>query len=400
MLATVSRRAPQLRLCEGCRSTPSGANRRPAVFVWPSMRFAVAALLLLHGLIHLMGFSKAFGLARFDDLRMPISRPAGLLWLLACLLMLTAAGMFLFRYEAWYWTGAAALLLSQAMIVRSWSDAKFGTVANLLILVPVLVAFGQNREGGFRRVYERAVQRAEATALGQKAPLTEADLIPLPPLVQQYLRVTGAVGKPKISQYRLEFAGSMRQKPDGAWLEIRVRQHSFVKPPLRAFYLQSRLFGVPFDGLHLFEGPHATMQIQVAGLVPVVDARGPEMDQGETVTLLNDMCLLAPATLIDPAIQWTPVSDRAVAARFTHEGQTIDAVLSFDEQGLLRDFSSEDRFLSADGKQYARHRWTTPISAYSEFGGRRVVSRAEAVWHLPEGPFPYARFELRAYEAR
>ena len=124
------------------------------------------------------------------------------------------------------------------------------------------------------------------------------------------------------------------------------------------------------------------------------------MDQGETVTLFNDMCLLAPATLIDPNIRWTPVSDRTIEARFAHEGQTIAATLEFDEQGLLRDFSSEDRFLSTDGKEYARHRWSTPISGYAELAGRKVVSRAQAVWHLPEGPFPYARFELESYEAR
>jgi len=37
-------------------------------------------------------------------------------------------------------------------------------------------------------------------------------------------------------------------------------------------------------------------------LLTVVDAHGAEMNKSETVTLLNDMFILAPATLIIPKI--------------------------------------------------------------------------------------------------
>jgi hypothetical protein len=59
------------------------------------------------------------------------------------------------------------------------------------------------------------------------------------------------------------------------------------------------MFGLPVDGLHLYAEPEASMQIKIAHLLQVVDAKGPEMNQSETVTMFNDMCLLAPATLID-----------------------------------------------------------------------------------------------------
>lgn len=266
------------------------------------MRFALAALLLVHGLIHLMGFAKAFGFAALGELKAPVSKPSGALWLFAAVSLVSAAGALALHAEAWFWIAAPALVISQVLVCRSWSDAKFGTIANILILLPVLVAWGQNREGGLRRSYARAIERSEARALPSADVLTEKDLAGLPGVVQQYLRVTRSVGRPRISRYQMEFAGAFRQKPDGSWLDVHVRQTSFARPTLRAFLIESRLYGVPFDGLHLFEGPHATMQIRVAGLVRVVDARGPNMDQAETVTLLNDMCLMAPSTLVDAAL--------------------------------------------------------------------------------------------------
>ena len=47
------------------------------------LRWALIGLLILHGLIHLMGFAKAFGYAELPQLTQPISRDWGVVWLLA-----------------------------------------------------------------------------------------------------------------------------------------------------------------------------------------------------------------------------------------------------------------------------------------------------------------------------
>lgn len=40
---------------------------------------------------------------------------------------------------------------------------------------------------------------------------------------------------------------------------------------------------------------------------------------------LNDMCLLAPSTLIDPSIAWEAVDATTARARFTYKDQMIAA---------------------------------------------------------------------------
>jgi hypothetical protein len=159
------------------------------------------------------------------------------------------------------------------------------------------------------------------------------------------------------------------------------------------------MFGLPMEGLHLLRDGKATMRIKAASLVQVVDARGPKMDQGETVTFFNDICLLAPARLVDrESVRWEPSGPPQVRARFTHRGVTIGALLSFGESGQLTDFRSEDRFMSADGKTYASHPWSTPVRDYRSFEGRMVPSGGEAVWHTPEGELSYAKFTLAEIE--
>jgi hypothetical protein len=104
---------------------------------------------------------------------------------------------------------------------------------------------------------------------------------------------------------------------------------------------------------------------------------------------------MAPACLIDrQRIQWEAVGPLEARARFTHMGVTVSALLSFNAAGELIDFVSNDRFLSTDGKTYTSYPWSTPVRDYKDFGGRRVPSYGEAVWHTPEGAFSYGKFTL------
>ena len=144
------------------------------------------------------------------------------------------------------------------------------------------------------------------------------------------------------------------------------------------------MFTIPVQGYHRYVGPSATMRVKAAALVPVVDVSGPEMDQGETVTMFNDMCVMAPATLIDPAIVWEAVDAHTARASFTNAGHTIRAELSFNEAGELTNFRSGDRYrTSPDGKTATRVRWSTPLGRYRAFGAVRLASGGEGRWHEP-----------------
>lgn len=362
------------------------------------MKLVFTLLLLVHGLIHLMGFAKAFGVAELTQLVQPISKAMGLVWLLAAVLLgVTAAALFVL--PRWWWVvGVLALAASQTAIASSWSDAKFGSLANLILLVGVLYGVSSQGPWSFRAEYERAVSQQLART-GETPIVTDADLAHLPDAVQRYLRIAGAVGQPQVKNFRARFRGEIRSGPDARWMPFTAEQHNFYDEPSRLFSMQASFLAIPIEALHLYVGPSATMRVKVASLIQVADAKGPEMDQAETVTLLNDMCVLAPAALLTPQIRWEAVDARTTKASFTNAGHTISAELSFNEEGELVDFQSDDRYVSSsDGKVFTKTRWSTPVSNYRSFGPRRVSTRGEARWHPAEGGFAYGRFELEELE--
>lgn len=358
------------------------------------MRLLLIIVILAHGLIHLMGFAKAFKYAELKELTQGISRPVGALWLLSALAFVCAGVLLILHRDAWWWVAAPALVVSQALILASWRDAKLGTIANLIILVPVVAAALEARPTSYRNQYRAAAR--EGLARGREAPLvSEADLAPLPAPVQRYLRYVGAVGRPRVQSYRAVFAGEFRSGPQKRWMPMRAEQVNSFDPPLRLFLMKAALFGLPMEGLHVYRGRDATMRIKAASFFQVVDARGPEMFQGETVTVFNDLCVMAPAGLIDTArIRWAAAGPLEARATFTNEGVSIGARLSFNQAGQLIDFVSSDRLMSTDGKVYASHPWSTPVRDYRDFGGRMLPTHADVLWHLPEGEFCYGRFDL------
>jgi hypothetical protein len=307
------------------------------------MRIAFAILIGIHGLIHLLGPTKAFGWADLQQLRTPISSLGGVLWLLAAMLLMGAAIGFVLGARWWWWLSLPGLALSQALITRSWSDAKLGTIANLVIAIPSLLLALDARPSSFRSRFERD-RDALLTRPVHAAPIvTDADLASVPPLMQTYLRRVGVVGRPRVRNMRVLFNAQMRRSAISPWMRSTATQYEFFDPPARLFYMNATRSGVPFDVFHRYIDGAATFQVRIASLFSMVDKDGPVLTRAETVTLMNDIVVMAPAAVLDLSFTWKTVDDRSVLATFTNAGHTVSATLTFDAAGDLVGFLSNDR---------------------------------------------------------
>jgi hypothetical protein len=98
-------------------------------------------LLLVHGLIHITGFAKAFKLADIPQLTLPIARAAGALWLLAAVLFVVAVVLSVLQNNYWWLLAIPAVVLSQALIIGAWPDAKFGTIINVIAVAGIVLGW-------------------------------------------------------------------------------------------------------------------------------------------------------------------------------------------------------------------------------------------------------------------
>ena len=108
------------------------------------MRFALAALMILHGVAHLVGFAgswhvgdlpyKTTVLAGRVDLGDAGIRVTGILWLAAAVAFVIAGAGTALSYSWWPKAALLVTLASLALTIIEFPEAKIGLVVNLVIL--------------------------------------------------------------------------------------------------------------------------------------------------------------------------------------------------------------------------------------------------------------------------
>ncbi len=356
------------------------------------LKYLFAFILLIHGLIHFMGFAKAYNYGNITQLTKDISKVNGLFWLFAAILFVVATLLFLLKKESWPYIATVAAVISQILIITVWKDAKFGSILNVIILFVAIASWATYHfEMGFKADVKRHIAE---TNFFKNDLLTETDIVSLPISIKKYIRYAGAINKPKVKNMKIAFEGEMRDKGKD-FFKFKSVQYNFFDDPTRLFFMKARMYGTIVPGYHCYQNEKATMQIKLLGLFNVVNIKGTEMNKAETVTVFNDMCLMAPATLIDKKIEWNAIDSLSAKATFTNGVNKITATLYFNELGQLINFISDDRYAIGDMKQY---RFSTPVKGYTQINGRSIWRYGETVWHYPDGEFVYGKFTLKSIE--
>jgi hypothetical protein len=354
------------------------------------MRLALLILLIVHGLIHLLGFVRGFQLAEVAQLRGDVGRLAGTLWLLAGTGFVAAAVMLLLRAGPWWLVAGGALILSQGLIVGAWSDARVGTIANAIILIAVVLAWADAR---FQRAGDGAVRDLFSAAEIEPGAVVGADdLRALPAPVQRWLEASGVVGEPRVATVRLRQRGGLRTSPEQDFMPAEAEQYVTVDPPGLVWRVRTRMLRVlPIAGRDEYRQGRGSMQIRVASLIPVVDAAGPEIDQGALLRFLGEIVWL-PSAALSPAIAWHPIDEHRARAVMSHGGITASAEFTFAPDGRFLEMSAE-RY-KGGGAEATLERWVVPARAWRTIDGVTIPVEGDVVWKLEGGDFNYYRWEI------
>lgn len=250
----------------------------------------------------------------------------------------------------------------------------------------------------FNRTFKNKVERLfnnQQQATGNV--ITEEDIKDLPEPVQRYLRYTGVIGKGRVSTVRLKQKGAMRPNPNGNWIPLEAEEYYTVDTP--GFVWRGRLMMAPLitaSAHDMYLNGKGNMHVKALSTITVVDAKGKDADEASLMRYFNEMTWF-PTAYVNDKVKWEPIDTNSARATMTDHGITVSAVFYFDNEGRLTNFVAE-RGRDTGGGKLVRTKWSTPITNYKTFNGLRLPSKAEAVWHLDSGEYPYIRVEVTDIE--
>ncbi len=262
------------------------------------MRIAFGVLIGLHGIIHLFGFLKAYGIAEFDAINRPITKIFGIVWLLTFVLFVVAAFLLMVHSSRWWMFGMVGIAISQVLIINYWSDAKFGTLLNIVILAPALISFsGYNFT---KKVNGEISQMLSKTVETESIIVAEEMTLDLPRTVQKWLKNSGVMGKEVVHRAHMQQELQMLMKPgQKEWTIAKARQYFTVVPP--AFHWVVNLNMGPLlemVGRDKFENGKGEMSIKIFSFFPIANARNDEkVNQATLQRYLAEMVWFPSASL-------------------------------------------------------------------------------------------------------
>jgi Family of unknown function (DUF6544) len=223
------------------------------------------------------------------------------------------------------------------------------------------------------------------------------DRLPVP--VQRCMRVAGVLGTAVPSEVIVHQVGRIRTSEKSKWLRFKSREIYEVEQP--GFEWKAALKIGPMTAgraIDTYRGESGRMHVKLLGMIDVVDAAGPEIDQGSLMRWLNET-MWFPAVWATDLISWEPSNDTTAIGSVSSGDLTVRAEFCFDADGRFIDFHADRYRDTGDGGSELTP-WSTPIREHARLGGLDLPAYGVGVWHLPDGAFEYIQIRATSVEYR
>jgi len=355
------------------------------------MKLLFSFLIILHGAIHLLGFLKAFEISDLPQFTYNFSKLSGLFWLVAAVLLFISGIGFIKKESWWSWLAMISIVISTVLIITVWKDAKFGMIANSIILMVAIVSMLSIR---FNNKTDHEISKIlEHTKTIANTKVSETEIADLPLAVKRWLEASGVVGKEKTLAVWLKQKAKMKMKAgQEKWTDATAEQYFTIRHP--AFVWKVKMNMPPFikiTGRDKFMDGKGEMQIKMFSAINLVNEKGGKMDEGTLQRFLGEIVWF-PSAALNPFITWETIDKHSAKASMEYKGTTASGTFYFNENGdFIRYSALRFKGNEADAKRYE---WIIEVKEHAIMNDIKIPVKMTATWKLEEGDWTWLDLEI------
>ena len=272
------------------------------------------------------------------------------------------------------------------------SDKVFVVIGVLFIIIGVVLVWFHIPYSPVKKEFSRDIDALkEDNQLKQQGHLfAMEDFSHLPLAIQCYLEACGYIGTPQMSYLKMEYHDvDFMQGRNGPTLKIDYTQYDFVAKPSRMAFIDSSMFGVPFEGYDYYQNGVGGMKGVIAKGITLFNQTGADMDKACLATYLAE-AMFAPSILLQDYISFEEISDYEVEATISYEGQMVSGIFTFNEEYEFVSFTTNDRAVSNPDGTMEYIPWSAVCEEYAvSENGIKYPTKFKAIWNYPDGDFVY-----------
>lgn len=147
---------------------------------------------------------------------------------------------------------------------------------------------------------------------------------------------------------------------------------------------------LPIGVVDALVGGKGLLNARILNAVSVATSKGPATDRGELLRYLAEIPLTPDVILNNSSLNWVQIDENTVSVSALSSDGSVSVEFSFDESGDIIEAFSEARPMGV-GNTSIDMPWRGRFFDYQQLGPRRIPTRAEVGWELPEGFYLYFR---------
>lgn len=216
----------------------------------------------------------------------------------------------------------------------------------LLIVIGALLIYWNIDYSPYKKAFNKQMKERVDKIDENSRICTKEEIESLPEPMKKYCNYIGLEGTKKYQVAHIFFPKTkfVFDSQSGKTLDMDYDLWLLNDKPFRQAYCQSSMFGVPFDGIdYSTEQQEGGMKGILGKTIQIFDVKNKQGYQAGLISWVAECAALNPAALLSEYVQYEEMDSTHVKATINYNGVSGSGVFTFDENGAITEFYSNER---------------------------------------------------------
>ncbi len=259
---------------------------------------------------------------------------------------------------------------------------KMGLILGvILLLVSILVIYFNVPYSRLKTNFKDYLVESEEN-ISENKKATKYTLGDLPQSMQNFYSYTKLVNKVNSNHVSFDFKDADFVNIEmNKTLKIDYSEHIFGDVPARFAFIDSSLYGIPFQGLDSFINGEGGMKGVIAKNITLFNQCGKDMNKAALVTWLAEIIFM-PSQLLSGDVYIKEIDKNTVGVSITYYNIKASGIYKFLDSGELVEFTTDDRALIYNDGRLEHRKWSALYEDYKNNGDLLLPNRLKSKWHF------------------
>lgn len=255
-------------------------------------------------------------------------------------------------------------------------------VGAVLILIGTVLIYWNIQYSPFQESFHKSIQNRLDKIERNEEVCTQDEIERLPQAFRKHCEYIGLAGSKKINAVNVVFYNTkfVFNSDKGTLLDMDYNLWLLCDKPFRSAFCKSSMFGIPFDGIdYCTDDKIGGMKGMIGKAVKIFDVYNEQMYKAGLISWLAEGVVLNPCILLSDYVTYEEIDSAHVMAVIDYNGVEGKGIFTFDQQGKLLSFESDERQVEEVNGVMTAIGWRAEYGDYKERDSIMIPDTMRAV---------------------